>query len=50
MLRRFLVALAAVTATSLGLPAAPSPPDEATQWRPTYDYTTATNFMNDPTA
>jgi len=47
MLRKLLVVLATVTATSLGVPAAAAP-DETTQWRPTYHYTPAANFMNDP--
>lgn len=48
MLRKLLLMLATVTATSLGVPAAAVTPDETTQWRPTYHYTPATNFMNDP--
>jgi fructan beta-fructosidase len=48
MLRPFLVALAAAIAAALGVPAAAVAPDETTQWRPTYHYTPATNFMNDP--
>ena len=46
MLRRLLVALAAVTATSLGAPAAASP-HKTTEMAPTYHYTPATNFTND---
>ena len=51
MLRSFLVVLAAAVATALGLPAtsvSATDTTETTQWRPTYHYTPATNFMNDP--
>jgi fructan beta-fructosidase len=48
MFRPFLVVLAATVATALGLPAAAVSSDETTQWRPTYHYTPAANFMNDP--
>src|SRR5688500_5861549 len=54
MFRSFLVVLAAAVATTLGVPAAAVPAvntseaTETAQWRPTYHYTPATNFMNDP--
>jgi len=51
MLRTFLVVLAAAVATTLVVPAAAVAADETTettQWRPTYHYTPAANFMNDP--
>jgi fructan beta-fructosidase len=51
MSRSFLVVLAAAVATTLGVPAAAVPTvntTETTQWRPTYHYTPAANFMNDP--
>jgi fructan beta-fructosidase len=51
MFRSLLVVLAAAVATTVGVPAAavaPATPTETTQWRPTYHYTPAANFMNDP--
>jgi fructan beta-fructosidase len=48
MLRPFLVALAAAVATTFGVPAMAVSAGETTQWRPTYHYTPAANFMNDP--
>ena len=51
MSRSFLVVLAAAVATTLGVPAAAVPTvntTETTQWRPTYHYTPAANFINDP--
>jgi fructan beta-fructosidase len=45
------VVLAAAVATTVGVPAAavaPASTTETTQWRPTYHYTPAANFMNDP--
>lgn len=49
-MRRPLLAVlaAAITATIVGLPAAAVSSDETVQWRPTYHYTPAANFMNDP--
>jgi levanase len=49
MLRRpLIIVLVAGVAAALGLPAAAVANDETSQWRPTYHYTPATNFMNDP--
>jgi levanase len=47
----FLVVLAAAVATTVAVPAAavtPANTTETSQWRPTYHYTPAANFMNDP--
>ena len=38
----------AAAATTLAAPAVAVVPDETTQWRSTYHYTPAANFMNDP--
>jgi fructan beta-fructosidase len=48
MLRPLLLVLVAAVATALGVPAAAVASDDTTQWRPTYHYTPAKNFMNDP--
>lgn len=50
MLRQLLIVLAALAAaaTALATPATAVVADETTQWRSSYHYTPAANFMNDP--